>query len=90
MACGTPVLLTDIPGNQEWITNPGQVGWIFRDGDIEALTMGILRAIEQKAQLPAMGRAARRLVESRADWKKNSLQLLDAYKIALGSDYVEF
>ncbi len=89
LACGTPVLLTDIPGNQEWITDSGQVGWLFRDGDIAALTDGILHAIDQKAQLPAMGQAARCLVESRADWNLNFLQLLDAYKIALGKDYAK-
>jgi len=89
LACGTPVLLTDIPGNQEWITNPGQVGWLFPDGDVAALTDGILHAVEHQAQLPVMGRAARQLAASRANWETNFLQLLAAYKIALGSDYAK-
>jgi hypothetical protein len=33
--------------------------------------------------LPEMGRAARRLVEQRADWKKNFPKLFDAYQLAL-------
>jgi len=83
LACGLPVLLTDIPGNREWVTRPGEIGWLFRDGDVAALTDGILRAVETREQLPAMRRAARRLAESRADWEQNFPRLFDAYTIAL-------
>ncbi len=89
LACGTPVLITDIPGNREWITNPGQVGWLFSDGNIEALSEGIMHAVEHRTKLPNMGQAGRQLVESRADWDKNFLQLLHAYKIALGKANAE-
>lgn len=83
LACATPVLLTDISGNREWVTSPGQVGWLFRDGDVDALTNGIIHAVDQWKQLPAMGRAARQLAESRANWKKNFPKLLEAYRMAL-------
>jgi L-malate glycosyltransferase len=32
MACGLPALVSDIPGNREWV-NPGEQGWWFPDGD---------------------------------------------------------
>jgi glycosyltransferase involved in cell wall biosynthesis len=30
LASGLPVLVTDIPGNQEWVAEQGEVGWLFR------------------------------------------------------------
>ena len=82
MACGLPVLVSDIPGNREWVT-PGENGWLFPDGDSNALSHAILHAIEQRHQLPEMGRRGRQLVEKRANWKINFLKLLQAYEIAL-------
>ncbi len=93
LACGTPVLLSDIPGNREWVsdsphpfTGEGSgvgVGWLFRDGEVESLTGGILHAVENRGQLPAMGRAARALAEARANWELNFPRLFDAYEMAL-------
>jgi glycosyltransferase involved in cell wall biosynthesis len=82
MACGIPALVSDIPGNREWV-QPGENGWLFPEGDVEALARAILEAIEGRQHLPEMGRAARRLVEQRADWKKNFPKLFDAYQLAL-------
>jgi L-malate glycosyltransferase len=82
MACGCPVLVSDIPGNQEWV-NPGETGWLFRDADAEDLCQGILQAVENKSKLIEMGQAGRRKVEERADWNRNFCKLLDAYQMAL-------
>jgi glycosyltransferase involved in cell wall biosynthesis len=82
-ACGTPAIVSDIPGNQEWIT-PGENGWLFPDGNAEDLANSILNALDQRSSLPEMGRKARQLAEERADWEKNFLQLQKAYDIALG------
>lgn len=82
MACGCPALVSDIPGNREWVT-PGENGWLFPPGDVNALAQAILHALEQRSQLPQMGAAARRLAEARADWNKNFPHLLRAYQLAL-------
>ncbi len=82
LACGVPVLVSDIAGNKEWIT-PGQEGWLFRDGDDEALTRGILNAVQMREQLGDMRIAARKLAEERADWNKNFQKLLEAYDLAI-------
>ena len=82
MACGCPALVSDIPGNREWV-KPGVQGWWFPDGDPNALAQAILVAVDMREKLPEMGCAARRLAEQRADWKKNFQQLLQAYEIAL-------
>jgi glycosyltransferase involved in cell wall biosynthesis len=83
LACGTPVLVTDIPGNKEWITHPGEAGWLFRDGDAEHLTQGILNAYDNRQHLPAMGQAARKLAVSRANWLENFPNVFKAYALAL-------
>jgi glycosyltransferase involved in cell wall biosynthesis len=82
LACGRPVLVSDIPGNREWIT-PGVQGWLFPDGDAIALAEAVLQAVRLQSQLPDMGRAARRLAEQRADWSKNAQRLEQAYQKAL-------
>ena len=82
MACGRPSLVSDIPGNREWVT-PGENGWWFRDDDADSLAEGIQKAVKQRDQLPAMGQAARRIAEQRADWEKNFPRLLDGYYFAL-------
>ncbi|HSF82425.1 MAG TPA: glycosyltransferase family 4 protein [Anaerolineales bacterium] len=80
MACGKPVLVSDIPGNQEWVT-AGENGWLFPDGDSRSLAEAISHAMTHRARLPEMGRAARRLAEARADWEKNFQILLEAYEL---------
>lgn len=82
MACGLPALVSDIPGNREWI-EPGQNGWWFSDGDIESLATCIARAAaaEDLVQLGARGRT---VVEERADWGRNSRMIREAYRLALG------
>lgn len=82
LACGLPVLVSDIPGNQEWV-KPGVNGWWFRDGDADDLAIKIRMAVEQHQTLPPMGRAARQVAEAKADWSKNFSLLLDAYEMVL-------
>jgi glycosyltransferase involved in cell wall biosynthesis len=81
MACGQPALVSDIPGNREWVT-PGENGWWFPDGNPDALAGEILKAAAQRARWAEMGRAARCTAEQRADWEKNFPQLLEAYRLA--------
>jgi len=82
LASGLPVLVSDIPGNQEWV-EPGVQGWIFPVGHVDALTEGVVQAVEAKDHLKGMGRAARELAKRRADWEKNFPKLFEAYDIAL-------
>ena len=82
LACGLPCLVSDIPANKEWVED-GVNGWLFPDGDADALAAKILDAIRQRGKLSAMGEAARRSAEERADWKKNFGQLLVAYEQAV-------
>jgi glycosyltransferase involved in cell wall biosynthesis len=84
LACGCPVAVSDIPGNREWVQE-GEQGWLFADGDSDALAAVLVRAVQQRSQLTVMQVAARKLAEQGADWDKNFPKLLHAYELALSS-----
>lgn len=81
MASGLPVLVSNIPGNAEWVAS-GENGWLFPDGDVDGLTQKILQAANMRNDLAHMGMRARKLAEARADWKKNFPKLLKAFELA--------
>jgi glycosyltransferase involved in cell wall biosynthesis len=83
LASGLPALVSDIPGNREWIEE-GEQGWLFPDGDAQALAEGILRTVEMRENLTEIGKRARQRAEERANWRKNFRKLLDAYQLAVG------
>jgi glycosyltransferase involved in cell wall biosynthesis len=82
LACGLPALVSDIPGNREWLQGSA-AGWLFADGEDGALANGIINAESQQNKLAEMGRAARQLAEERADWNQNSQKLWLAYRMAV-------
>lgn len=82
LACGLPALVSDIPANREWVTD-GVNGWLFPDGDVDALAAAILRAYDGRKNLAEISRAARKTAEEKADWQKNFQKLLEAYKMTL-------
>ena len=79
LACGLPCLVSDIPANKEWVVED-ENGWLFRDGDVNALAEKILAALSQRQKLPEIGRASRRSAVMRADWKKNAEALMNVYR----------
>jgi glycosyltransferase involved in cell wall biosynthesis len=81
LACGLPVLVSDIPGNREWVTD-NREGWLFPDGDAPRMAELICQAAARRKVLPEMGRASRARAEERADWNQNFQQLLKAYEMA--------
>jgi L-malate glycosyltransferase len=83
LGSGLPSLVTGIPSNREWVRE-GQEGWLFSDGDDAALAEKILHAASlPKERLSVMGLQARARAEDRADWKKNFIVLLEAYRAAI-------
>ena len=82
MACGLPSVVSNIPGNMEWVKH-GETGWSFANGVVEELTQGIFTAVQHKGNLKSMGQIARDVVEARADWNKNSPKMIEAYQMAI-------
>lgn len=81
LASGLPALVSDIPGNREWITE-GEQGWLTPVGDVDALAAAISQAVEYGG-LPAISRRARQLAEVRADWDQNKKGIFKTYEIAM-------
>jgi glycosyltransferase involved in cell wall biosynthesis len=81
-ACGLPCLVSNIPANREWVTD-GVNGWLFEDGDVNALAARILLIMDGRESLGKVGEAARRVAEEKADWSKNFQKLLKAYELVL-------
>ncbi len=81
LACGLPVLVSDIPANMEWVVD-GVNGWLFPDADAPALADRILGIMGKHAELQSIGQAGRRTAEEKADWSRNFGVLLKAYEQA--------
>jgi D-inositol-3-phosphate glycosyltransferase len=74
MACGTPVLMTDIGGAPD-IVVPGETGWLMESpAELEA---ALERAVEAPEQLWRMGEAARERAERLFDGRANDARLAD-------------
>lgn len=83
MACGIPSLVSDIPGNLEWV-EPGVHGWVFPRGDTEMMAEAIVNAFSNRKLLKEMSQNARQKAVEKADWNKNFQKLLSAYELATG------
>jgi glycosyltransferase involved in cell wall biosynthesis len=81
MACARPVLVSDIPSNQEWV-QPGLTGALFEDGRVNSLEEMILQ-LAFDLNLNQYGLEARKVAEKRADWSKNFRILVDGYRQVL-------
>jgi len=82
LACGLPSIVSDIPGNLEWVKHEKE-GWVFADGNVGALAAAMISAYTQRKKLKEFSQNARRLAEAKADWKKNFQELLRAYEMAV-------
>ena len=78
-ASGTPVVGADIGGIPELID--ASTGWTFRSGDVDDLAR-VLSAVATTpdATIAAMGRAARRRVESEFNLERHVGDVLDVYR----------
>jgi glycosyltransferase involved in cell wall biosynthesis len=74
MACGLPMVVTRIPGNDEWVTE-GKNGLLVPPGDSVELARCIAEILRNEELRSRMSQANIRLAKARADWKINSLVL---------------
>src|SRR5262249_48356870 len=58
MACGTPVLSSDVGGVSELVVE-GKTGWLFSAGDDQALQAGMALVLKHPGNLAALRTAAR-------------------------------
>lgn len=80
MASGLPPVVTDVPGNREWV-DEGRGGWLAQPSNADAFAGALLTA----AALDVDGRSLlahhnRAIVERRADWQVNARKLIATYE----------
>lgn len=61
MACGLPIIATDLPANRQWIDERG--GWIVPVRDVDAVTQALVTAYDHPAQAAQMGLHNRERIE---------------------------
>ena len=71
MAVGTPCIVSDIPGNREWIS-PHESGLLFPCGDVRALARALDAALDAPA---ARAEITRQRARERANWAVNSKEI---------------
>jgi glycosyltransferase involved in cell wall biosynthesis len=79
MACALPAIVTDIPGNREWIPS-ARHGLRYPPGNARALSARILALAPEGKRRAGMGRANLAKARRDADWDKNFERLLTAYE----------
>jgi len=79
MACGTPVLCTDVGAMPE-VVKDGITGFVVPPNDPAALRDRIEWLLSHPKQAEEMGRAGRRLVLERFTWGKVAERCLQAYR----------
>lgn len=78
MACRTPAVVSDSPGNQAWIT-PGYTGHLFATGDVSDLAQKLQQMLARtQGETDALTAQAHALVEQEANWQENLPRLARA------------
>jgi glycosyltransferase involved in cell wall biosynthesis len=71
MACGLPVIVSDVFGNREWVS-PGENGWLVPSLNVEACAQAMWEATQLSAgERTRIAEKNSRLVTARADWDSN-------------------
>lgn len=76
LACGIPVIASDLPAMRDVIRHQ-ETGFLFPPGDSEALALAIERAIA--SDLSRLGNVGRQLVRTEFDVAVNAMQILKAW-----------
>ncbi len=71
MAYGLPVIVTDIPGNREWIDD-GTNGLLFPVKDSTTLAKKLAQVLRDEDLRKSLGAKAYKTVEQKANWERNS------------------
>lgn len=78
MACGLPVVASDVPGNNSLVRS-GETGLLFPQGNGEAFCAALSTLGENHAFAQSLGRSGRQRVEADFSWEQVARQYLDLF-----------
>ncbi len=79
MACGVPVIASDLPGVRSVFQN-GREGFLIQPGNVQDLSQKIEFFLDNSEKQKQMGRKAFKLIKEKYDREKIGEKLLDIYK----------
>lgn len=79
MACGVPVISTDVADIRVWVKD-GVNGYVIPKGDSQALAERISVLLSDPARWTAMGREARRTIVERQDYRTEMAKMESMYR----------
>jgi glycosyltransferase involved in cell wall biosynthesis len=82
MACGTPVVASNIPGHKDVINN-NTTGYLFETGDVDDLSSKIIKALGNREKRSKLASAAKTFVQKQCTWDCVSKRLDHVYKMGL-------
>jgi glycosyltransferase involved in cell wall biosynthesis len=85
MACGTPVIASDIPGVRAVVRRTGG-GVLASPHDVRALASALVDCLADRHRLVGLGAAGRRAVEAAFNWPRIGHQLDALYREVLGTE----
>ena len=78
MACGLPVVATDVGGLREYVTVPAN-GLLTPKGDAEAFANALIAFLRDRDRRAAVGAQNRRDAVSRFSWAASAARMRDVY-----------
>ncbi len=78
MACGLPVVASDIPGNNT-LVQPGRTGFLFTLGDADAFRGALQQIRAQPGRARALGENGRRRVQEEFSWRRVAQSYLELF-----------
>lgn len=79
MACGLPIIATDVPANLEWIVDSYN-GFVVPRRDPEELAEKIIYLLQNESLQKKMGDLNLKIAKERADWDVNFEKLANMYE----------
>jgi glycosyltransferase involved in cell wall biosynthesis len=85
MACGLPVVVTELEGNMEWIKNQMN-GFLFPKKDFKILADRIIYLLRNEDTRKKFSAVNMQIVKDRADYEKEMSKMEDLYKELAGNN----
>jgi len=79
MACGTPVIISDIPEHR-YIIEDDVTGYFFKTGDVNELSSIIIKILGDLEQRKRISRNANAVIKSQYSWEITAEKLDGVYK----------